>query len=335
MKYLMTLTGIIFAITVWAAATRTIEGDRIRSSDRVKVWTFPASGDTLAGISATQTLTNKTISGASNDITGVILTSDVTGVLPLANGGTGASSLATGFIKSNGTVFSSTASIDATLSLSGAVPIANGGTGQTSKTNAYDGLSPNTTTGDITYYNGTDNVRLAGSSGVLQSTGAVNPTWTQAPTLTTPSMTTPTVSTSLNLTGGQIAFPAAQNSSAGANTLDDYEEGSWTPTVSCTTGSLTAYTSGGNYTFIGNTARIYFTFTITTLGTCGGNFQITNLPVTMPSEITFACRELAVNGNLNGISAAAGGTTAIFYIYNNSGSATANARYACSFVTAR
>ena len=30
--------------------------------------------------------------------------------------------------------------------------------------------------------------------------------------------------------GGQIAFPTTQNPSASANVLDDYEEGSWTPT---------------------------------------------------------------------------------------------------------
>src|SRR5262245_1079228 len=30
---------------------------------------------------------------------------------------------------------------------------------------------------------------------------------------------------------GQLPFPALQNSSADANTLDDYEEGTWTPTI--------------------------------------------------------------------------------------------------------
>jgi hypothetical protein len=40
-------------------------------------------------ISSTSTLTNKTISGASNTITNVSLTTGVTGTLPIANGGTG------------------------------------------------------------------------------------------------------------------------------------------------------------------------------------------------------------------------------------------------------
>ena len=45
----------------------------------------------VADISTAQTLTNKTISGASNTITNVSLTTGVTGNLPLANGGLGAS----------------------------------------------------------------------------------------------------------------------------------------------------------------------------------------------------------------------------------------------------
>jgi hypothetical protein len=44
----------------------------------------------------TQTLTNKTINGSSNTITNVSLTSGVTGTLPVANGGTGITSLGTG-----------------------------------------------------------------------------------------------------------------------------------------------------------------------------------------------------------------------------------------------
>lgn len=47
-------------------------------------------GVTAATASNTLTLTNKTISGASNTITNVSLTSGVTGTLPIANGGTSA-----------------------------------------------------------------------------------------------------------------------------------------------------------------------------------------------------------------------------------------------------
>jgi hypothetical protein len=58
-----------------------------------------------------------------------------------------------------------TMSGDATLSNAGAltlatVPIAKGGTGQTTKTAAFDALAPNTTKGDVTVFNGTNNIRL-------------------------------------------------------------------------------------------------------------------------------------------------------------------------------
>lgn len=45
--------------------------------------------------------------------------------------------------------------------ITGVVAIANGGTGQTTQTAAFDALAPTTTKGDLIVYNSTDNVRLA------------------------------------------------------------------------------------------------------------------------------------------------------------------------------
>jgi len=63
-------------------------------------------------------------------------------------------------------------------SIAGTLGISDGGTGQTSKTNAFDALSPATTSGDIIYHNGTDNVRLPKGSNdkVLQMKSGV-PSW--------------------------------------------------------------------------------------------------------------------------------------------------------------
>ena len=61
-----------------------------------------------------------------------------------------------------------------------------------------------------------------------------------SPTFTT-KITTPII----DLTGGQIAFPATAVPSADPNTLDDYEEGTYTITV--TPGTSGTVTLNGNY----------------------------------------------------------------------------------------
>jgi len=56
--------------------------------------------------------------------------------------------------------------------------------------------------------------------------------------------------------GSGITFPATQSASSDANTLDDYEEGTWTVTATCgTSGTITLSSSfnTGKYTLVGNT----------------------------------------------------------------------------------
>lgn len=114
-------------------------------------------------------------------------------------------------------------------------------------------------------------------------------------------------STGLQMTGGQIiagsntllnasgliyanagiAFLATQVASADANTLDDYEEGTWTPTLvgNSTAGTYTFSTSNANYTKIGRqvTVNAYLVF-----GTASGGSGIAKfggLPFTKANNV--------------------------------------------------
>lgn len=107
-----------------------------------------------------------------------------------------------------------------------------------------------------------------------------------AGTFTTTSATTATVSTSINLTGGQIAFPATQVPSANVNTLDDYEEGSFTPTITFgTPGDLNVVYSvqTGTYTKIGRLVHFWINITTTTFThtTASGALLVAGLPFTV------------------------------------------------------
>jgi hypothetical protein len=78
---------------------------------------------------------------------------------------------------------------------------------------------------------------------------------------------------------GQVKFPASQNASADANTLDDYEEGTFTPAFSAS-GATWAYTSqSGNYVKVGQLVTAQFYIKPSSLsGTTTGNVTLTGLP---------------------------------------------------------
>lgn len=97
-------------------------------------------------------------------------------------------------------------------------------------------------------------------------------------------------------TGGQIVFPATQNPSAGANTLDDYKESTWTPVVTPASGSLTAYSAAGRYTKIGNCYLFTMIVNITTVGTAGGSATITHPFGTILQNCSIAGSESAITG---------------------------------------
>ena len=64
-----------------------------------------------------------------------------------------------------------------------------------------------------------------------------------------------------------------------ANTLDDYEEGTWTPTFNTGYSSVTYVSQVGRYTKIGNIVELKF-FLQTSSTSASGNLSITGLPFT-------------------------------------------------------
>lgn len=86
---------------------------------------------------------------------------------------------------------------------------------------------------------------------------------------------------------GQVVFPAAQNASAGVNTLDDYEEGTWTPTITGSGGgSGQVYnTQAGRYVKVGKMVTVWGDVVLSTLGTVTTAARIGSLPFTPASVL--------------------------------------------------
>lgn len=83
--------------------------------------------------------------------------------------------------------------------------------------------------------------------------------------------------------GAGITFPATQSASSDANTLDDYEEGSWTPTL----GGFSSVTYDyrlGTYIKIGRMVYVFWDFQVSSR-TGSFNDVITGLPFTVASTM--------------------------------------------------
>jgi hypothetical protein len=119
---------------------------------------------------------------------------------------------------------------------------------------------------------------------VSNTTGAADPTIDLTGVIATANGGTSVdiASAALPLGSGQITFPATQNPSAGANVLDDYEEGTWTPVLAGAGGtSGQTYTiQSGHYVKIGQLVTVDCVVLTSVLGTLTGNVIITGLPFT-------------------------------------------------------
>lgn len=118
-----------------------------------------------------------------------------------------------------------------------------------------------------------------------------------AQTATLATLTTPSFATTIGVggataaaSGAGITFPATASASSNANTLDDYEEGDWTPSFTFTSnGSASfSYTAQvGSYTKIGRQVTVFaFLSGTITKSNATGDLQITGLPFT-PANLTY------------------------------------------------
>jgi hypothetical protein len=96
---------------------------------------------------------------------------------------------------------------------------------------------------------------------------------------------------------GQLAFPATQNPSANANTLDDYEEGTWTPTIrfgGATTGITYGAATLGRYTKIGRLVTASCICTLTGKGTATGSATLEGLPFAAANDSVYTAASVGL-----------------------------------------
>ena len=99
---------------------------------------------------------------------------------------------------------------------------------------------------------------------------------------------------STSATGVGITFPATQSASTDANTLDDYEEGTWTPSLG---GTATYNGQIGTYTKIGNVVTLLGNINVNIIGT-GSTTLISGLPFNAASTLVSNAGPVGYNAGL-------------------------------------
>jgi len=140
----------------------------------------------------------------------------------------------------------------------------------------------------------------------------------------------PTISDAgiISLTSGALKFPATAIASADANTLDDYEKGSFTPTWTGTSGGEPSYhTQAGSYVKIGDAVFWRAQLVITSLNTltAGNTVTMGGLPFTAlagSGTVPYFAEQLAITAGTN-ISGYVTGTSAVLFVWDTAARPTA------------
>ena len=112
-----------------------------------------------------------------------------------------------------------------------------------------------------------------------------------------------------------IGFPSTQVTSTDPNTLDDYEEGTWTPAYATTGGSFTHVNTSGAYTKIGRKVTVQGVIETSSATVGTGEVRISGLPFTPSASLAFASRSSVGIGRATGFS---GDVPCGLYVVDNS-----------------
>lgn len=127
--------------------------------------------------------------------------------------------------------------------------------------------------------------------------------------------------------GQGIKFPVTQNPSSDANTLDDYEEGTWTPTAFVTYSgpgtTVTTTQSSGFYVKVGKKVTCWFQLAMNVTN-AGGNIGFYGLPfsaaeLSMGAVTAGSARQDNVAGTMFNLEGIAGASVSVMRKYDNSG----------------